>query len=150
VLGGVQSTNPTIKAQKTIPAVGAQKTIPAAGAQKTIPATEPSGENDDEVEHMFSASISKLPAQQQVLIKNSRTIPSTPVVLHRLAVPGPIKMVTTPPLTGVRAQSTGHAAVTGRAGTANRKLARDAAQMAALCKATNNAPQGLPPEVCKK
>jgi hypothetical protein len=146
VLGGIQTTIPAGKAQKTVPATAAPKTIPAIVVRNV----GPSGESDDEVEHMLTASLSKLPAQQQNLIKNSRVVPSTPVGLHRLAVVGPIKIVTTPPMTGVNAKSTGRAPLAGSSGPATRKLAHDAAQMAAVCKATNNAPQGLPPEVCKK
>jgi hypothetical protein len=105
---------------------------------------------DDESKDILAAAVSRLPARQQKLMKRARTVGGASLVLHRLGPIGPVKVLTAPPATGVRAASTRpHEPVAGRAGPATGKLSRDAAQMRALCAASNNAPYGLPPEGCK-
>ena len=108
----------------------------------------PSAEEDNVAEHKLEAAVTRLPQQQRTRIQKARAILSTPVAVHPLAR-GSFQMLTAPPVT-VNAISAGqHAPIAGSAGSATRKLARDAAQMRALCEATNNAPAGLPTGACK-
>lgn len=126
---------------------------------------------DNEAEHKLEAAVKQLPPQQQSLLQKARSIPTAPVAVHRLergsfqtlaplpetgVRPGPAGTHTaiagraSPETAGVRTRlAVTHAAIAGPGGPASRKLARDAAQMRALCAATNNAPSGLPAEVCK-
>jgi len=63
--------------------------------------------------------------------------------VHVLPPTGPVQVISEPPPV---------TATKGRAvhvGTATQKLARDAAQIKALCAATGNAPAGFPAGVCK-
>jgi hypothetical protein len=109
----------------------------------------PSAAEDNEAEHKLDAAVARLPQQQRTRIQKARGISNTPVAVHPLAR-GSFEIVTAPPVTGVGAISAGqHASIAGSAGSATRKLARDAAQMRALCEATNNAPAGLPADACK-
>jgi len=121
---------------------------PTAVATERI--TEAADETD-EAEHRLEAAINHLPPRQRMLLQESRVIASPPMPsVHRMSRGGPVEVVTAAPATGAMARSAGpHAPIAGRAGPANQKLARDAAQMRALCAVTNNAPFGLPPEVCK-
>ena len=108
----------------------------------------PSAGEDNVAEHKLEAAVTRLPQQQRTRIQKARAILSTPVAVHPLAR-GSFQMLTAPPVT-VNAISAGqHAPIAGSAGSATRKLARDAAQMRALCEATNNSPAGLPTEACK-
>jgi hypothetical protein len=105
---------------------------------------------DDEGKDVLAAAVSRLPAPQQKSMQGARVVQGAPLVLHRLGPIGPVKILTAPPATTVIAASTRlHEPVAGPAGPATRKLAGDAAQMRALCAATNNAPYLLPPALCK-
>src|SRR5437667_1358565 len=109
----------------------------------------PSADEDNVAEHKLEAAVARLPQQQRTRVQKARAILSTPVAVHPLAR-GSFQILTAPPVTGAKAISAGqHAPIAGSAGSATRKLARDAAQMRALCEATNNAPAGLPAEVCE-
>jgi len=108
-------------------------------------ATSAAPEKDtDEVEQGLATAINKLsPAQRQTMAKARRLPGAATAVTHRLPPGGPVHMMTaTPPVVRVAHPH----AISG--GDATQKLARDAAQMKALCAATNNAPPGLPATVC--
>jgi orotidine-5'-phosphate decarboxylase len=78
-------------------------------------------------------------------VKQARVLPGTKAVtVHPLPPTGPAKMITEAPKV-LRVEKL-HAI---KGGTAQQKLARDAAQLKAICVATNNAPTGLPASVCK-
>jgi len=145
-------TGPTGTAGHTVagglatPGLLAATTAPAPGRGSAAPGTTTRG---DDIESKLDAFVSRLPARERTLIQDARAIPSPRVATHRLAMSGPMRILAAPPATGVLAESTGpHEPVAGRAGPATRKLARDAAEMRALCAATDHAPSKLPPEVC--
>jgi len=97
----------------------------------------------DEVEQAIGAAIKQLPPQQQKQVVNARMLAGTKTaVVHRLPPTGAVRTITGPqPI----ARTGKLHAIKG--GPATRKMARDAAQMKALCAASNNAPNGLP-KVC--
>ena len=97
----------------------------------------------DEVEQAIGAAIKQLPPQQQKQVVNARTLAGTKTaVVHPLPSTGAVRTITGPqPI----ARTGKLHAIKG--GPATRKMARDAAQMKALCAASNNAPAGLP-KVC--
>jgi hypothetical protein len=116
-----------------------------AGSRISPPTRDP-----DQTEEKLEAAIEHLSPQQREKVEKARAIDNRRPLSHRLQRGGPVEKLAASPLTGVRATAIRtHAPVAGPIGRANRKLARDAAQMRALCAASNNAPYGLPPEVCK-
>ena len=97
----------------------------------------------DGVEQMFGTALSHLTSQQVTSIKSSRSLGGKKVVAtHVLPVPA-VETVTGPL---AKPQVAHHHAIKG--GPATQKLARDEAQMKALCAATKNSPAGLPAKVC--
>jgi hypothetical protein len=112
-----------------------------AGARSTA---ETQAEGVDEVEHSLQAAVRQLPPAQRELVQKARAIGSAHRVVHRLTAGGPVRIITALP--GRPRMSRLHAI---KAGPAVRKAQRDAAQIHALCAATNNAPAGLPVEMCK-
>jgi hypothetical protein len=129
---------------------GVTREIPeAAGASpQPVPIPPPHGfpgVEEDEAEDMLKAAIEKLPLAQQQQIQRSRLLSGTkPVVVHPLPKTGKVELMTQPPAVARKAPP--HA-ING--GPAIHKAARDEAQVKALCAATNNAPSGLPADVCK-
>jgi hypothetical protein len=110
------------------------------GVRETTPAAE-----TDEVEHALAESAKQLtPAQRQQIRRASAIAVTRAVPVHRLPPTGPVRELTKPPVVARIAKL--HAI---KGGPATRKLERDAAAMHALCAATNNAPPGLPAQVCR-
>ena len=110
-----------------------------ANAQQAVAADE-----EDEPEGRLRAAINQLTPSQQLQVQKASAIAATPPAgVHPLASPGPVKIATTAPVT---AKVLERSAI--NAGPATQKMQRDAAQMRALCGATNNAPAGLPASVC--
>src|SRR5206468_11055740 len=98
----------------------------------------------DEVEHLIRAAINQLPAAQRPQVEKARILAGTQTVaVHRLSSTRLVRRITQPPPVARIARL--HAI---KAGPATRKLARDMAQMRALCAASHNAPAGLPASVC--
>ena len=123
-------------------AVAGERLAPTIRTMPAVIATRP--EEDDEVEKMIEASLSRLPlATQQQIRKARATVATLRPVMHRLPPGPPAQIITTRPQ--VRRAIRLHAI---KAGPATRKLQRDAAVIHALCSATNNAPAGLPAKVC--
>jgi hypothetical protein len=119
--------------------ISAAGSTQAAAANAQAPPAE-----EDEPEEKLSAAINQLTPAQQRQVKAASVIPVTqPAVVQPLASTGPVKIVTRPPVTVKVLERRAL-----KAGPATRKLQRDAAQMRALCAATNNAPAGLPASVC--
>ena len=105
--------------------------------------TEPTGEVN-EAEGRIGLSAGKLTPAQQLQVKNARAqMAGPPAIGHDGGVIGPVTRLQQAP----RIPKLGkpHAI---KAGLATRKLQRDAAQIRALCAASNNVPAGLPPGVC--
>jgi hypothetical protein len=119
--------------------------VTSAGGQSPAAAQAPApAEDEDEPEDKIRAAFKQLTPAQQAQVKTASVIAAAPPpVLQRLAATGPVKMVTQPPVT---VKVLDRRAL--KSGPATRKLLRDAAQIRALCSATNNAPAGLPPSVC--
>jgi len=123
--------------------------LPTTGVVATHPVIAAGGNNRPEVgvddsEQLLSAAINAAPAAQREQVKQARVLPGTKAVaVHPLPPTGSVKMLTEAPKV-LRVEKL-HA-ING--GTAQQKLARDAAQIKALCAATNNAPTGLPASVC--
>lgn len=112
-------------------------------ARTTLPAAK---EHEDDAEQKLGEAVNRLPEQQRVRVQGSRAIPSKPVPVHKMTH-GSVQIVNAP---AVSATWTGRRPpIAGPAGRATRKLARDAAQMNALCAASGDRPYGLPAEVCK-
>jgi hypothetical protein len=101
-------------------------------------------EEVDEVEHSLQVAISRLLPTQRDQVRKARAIGGAHPIAHRLTARGPVRIITALPR---RPRISRLHAI--KAGPAARKLQRDAAQIHALCAATNNAPTGLPVEVCK-
>jgi hypothetical protein len=99
----------------------------------------------DESEDLIGSAIEKLPEARRVEVEKARLLRGTKApVLHPLPKAGTVGRMSGPPSVARRGKP--HAI---KAGPAARKAARDGAQVKALCAATNNAPQGLPPAVCR-
>jgi hypothetical protein len=105
--------------------------------------TSAAGKDVDGVEQMFATALSHLPSQQVTSLRTSRSLGGKKVVATH-ALPLPAVEVVTAPL--AKPQVAHHHAIKG--GPATQKLARDEAQMKALCAATKNSPAGLPAKVC--
>jgi hypothetical protein len=98
----------------------------------------------DNVERMIQTAVQKLPDERRPTVQKARTLAGAPTAaVHRLAPTGPVRKITERPAI---ARVVKLHAISG--GPANQKLARDAAQIKALCAASNNAPAGLPANVC--
>jgi hypothetical protein len=107
--------------------------VPSAAADET-----------DEVEHQIGGAIDRLPPTQRQQVEKARVISGARATVVRPLPPtGPAQKITEPPPI---ARIGGLHAI--KAGPAIQKSERDAAQMRALCAATNNAPTGLPANVC--
>src|SRR6266849_3205663 len=114
------------------------------GVAGALATAENRAEEVDEVEHSLQAAISRLPTAQREQVRKARAIAGARPAVHRLTAGGTVRVITVPP--GRPRISRLHAI---KGGLASRKAQRDAAQIHALCAATNNAPAGLPVEVCK-
>ena len=109
-----------------------------------LSAADSSSQEVDEAEHKIVAAIDRLPPAQQKEIQKARARASVRTALHALPQGGPARKITTNPAV-LRLDFR----LDARAGSAAPKKDRDAAQMQALCAATNNAPAGLPSDACK-
>lgn len=135
-------------------------TTASTSAQSAISATQPpvavrggvigvftqsnKAEDIDEAEHLLQAAINQLPeGQKQQVLKARGAAILRP--MHPLPSTGPARQISVPPampLLNFRANAS--------AGNATEKDQRDAAQIRALCAATNNAPAGVPAGTCKQ
>lgn len=138
-------------AAKIIPPVTGKTVSPGIG--KTIVpviGVTPPPDDADEIEQKLAAALNHLLPQQKAAVLKARDVPSAALVTHSVSPGNPAEVLKSPPAAGVTAVKTGaHQPVTGSRGVAVQKLVRDAALINALCAATNNAPFGLPPEICK-
>ena len=138
-------THPLVESQQT-----AVSRLPTTGVVMSHPVTVAGANNEPEVgvdgsEQLLSTAINAVPDAQREQVKQARVLPGVkPAIVHPLPPTGPVKMMTEMPAVARLAKL--HAI---KGGPAQQKLARDAAQMKALCAASNNAPSGLPPSVCK-
>ena len=126
---------------QTKPAPPAHPTAvrPSTGLTSAHVGSEGSGDIADAI----GSAVAKLPSASQSQVRQARSLTSAKVQVHALASPGPVKIISEPPpAPPIKARAV-------KIGTATDKLARDAAQMKALCAASNNAPAGLPAGVCK-
>ena len=98
----------------------------------------------DEAEHKIRSAINQLPPAQRLEVQKARASGRVRAALHALAAGGAAQKITAIP-----AAPSMVLRLDARAGNAARKQKRDAAQMRALCAATNNAPAGLPANVCR-
>jgi hypothetical protein len=99
----------------------------------------------DDVERSIDAAMNGLTPAARTQVRKARAIASTQAVsVHRLTATGPVQKMTAPPFS-LRIATKRHAI---KEGPATRKVARDAAQVRALCSATHNAPAGLPASAC--
>lgn len=108
-----------------------------------LSAPDSSSEDIDEAEHKILAAVNQLPAAQRTTIQKARAGVSARAVMHALPPGGAAQRVTTIPAAQLM-----NLRLDARAGTAAAKQQRDAAQIRALCAATNNAPAGLPAGAC--
>jgi hypothetical protein len=121
------------------PSTGGEGNRPGA-SQAAV--TDEDDSETDEVEHKLLEIVNKLPQAQRQAVLSART--SVRRNLHPLSRSGPARVVMSPPPFPRIAVD-----FATRATMAKEKLARDTAQIRALCAATNNAPPDLPAEVCK-
>ena len=122
------------------------RTIPRGPAAGRVPGRVgiPQVETD-EAEKALAASASKLKAAQREQVRKLGALPKMPAIhMHRLQPTGAVREIAYFP----RVFRIGrlHAI---RGGPATRKVRREATAMRALCTATNNAPPGLPAQVCR-
>lgn len=112
---------------------------------RPVEAREAAGDEEaGDMEDKIRAAIASLPAKQRQKIHAAQDLPGTTrATVRRLGPTPPARVITD---TTTVARTTPPHAV--RLVPAERKAARDAAQMKALCAATHDAPSGLPPEVC--
>lgn len=101
--------------------------------------------DEDEVEHWIGGAIYKLPAPQRRQVEKARKLASAPAPkVHKLPPTGPVQTITDSPpvprIGGLKAINSGPAV---------QKAERDAAQIRALCAASDNAPAGMPSPLCK-
>ncbi len=122
------------------PPVYTKNTTPVVSAAPVVAEAE---ESENEAEDRIAAAISKLPPAQQGPLKNARGTPVTKNAQQPAKKTMTVEKMVRPPAV----PSVAMHAVSG--GTATRKLQRDAAQMKALCAASNNAPAGLPAKACQ-
>ncbi len=120
-----------------------------AGAKSTITVPRPpaSAPESDESEHRLETAVSRLPPQSRTAIQRAR-VQSRPVAVHRLP-PGRLVVAGGAAPARNEAAAGRSAPTAGRGGRADGKAARDAAHIRAVCSASNNAPAGLPADVCK-
>ncbi|PYX29658.1 MAG: hypothetical protein DMG80_14170 [Acidobacteria bacterium] len=111
----------------------------------TAVAQPPTAVETDQIEQAIRSAIDKLPAAQRSRVAKARILRGTRTArVHRLPPTRSITRMTSAP--AVAGTSTRLHAIKG--GPANRKMARDAAEIKALCSASHNAPAGLPASVC--
>ncbi len=142
-------TAPPVIGKTAAPVTG--KTTPPVISRTVSPVIGSSAPEDaDDLETKIAAAINRLTPQQRTTVLKARELPSAALGIHQASPGNAIPVVKSPPATGVTAGASGaHQPVVGSHGPAIQKLVRDAAQIHALCAATNNAPFGLPPEICK-
>jgi hypothetical protein len=122
------------------------KRAAAGGPSRTagLPRGPGASSDADGAEDAIRAAIEHLPARQRQRVRNARILPGTPAAaVHRLPPTGAARIITDS--TAVARTTTPRAV---KVGPAARKMARDAAQMKALCAVSRNAPAGLPAEAC--
>jgi hypothetical protein len=106
----------------------------------------PPEDETDEVEHRIDAAQAPLPAAQRAAVRGARNVAAVSPVLHRLPPSGAVLTRVSLPTPRARGGRIRLHAIS--AGPAAVKLQRDAAQVKALCAATQNAPAGLPKTAC--
>jgi hypothetical protein len=126
--------------QPSKPAILGKPVVAVQGQVAASPAVEV-----DEIENVLGAAISQVPEAQRGQVEKARILEGTmTAVVHPLPPTGAVRILAQPP-PALRTATKLHAI---KAGPATQKMARDAAQMKALCAATKNAPAGLPANVC--
>jgi hypothetical protein len=120
------------------------KPSPAGGPVKQVHGDE---NDNDEVEQMIETALRKLPSSQRLQVGRARgAAPPHLVENHISPVIGPLLELKQAPVQQKKPVAVRYAV---KAVPATEKIARDAAQMRALCAASNNAPAGLPAAICK-
>jgi hypothetical protein len=116
---------------------------PPVASPRRAPA--PNVDIDDEAEPVREA-INRLPPGKRRQVEKARHVgEGKPLKLHKLPPVAPateVKELAALPSAAVRLGNKGE--------LATRKIARDAAQLRALCEVWNGSPPGLPPDVCAK
>jgi hypothetical protein len=121
------------------------KPSPAGSPAKDV---KGNGNENDEVEQMIETALRKLPSNQRLEVMKARALaPPHLVESHISSGTGPVQELKHAPVQDKKIVAVRYAT---KAGPATDKIARDAAQMRALCAVTENAPPGLPPIVCNK
>jgi hypothetical protein len=98
-------------------------------------------------EDLLQRAIDHLPRSVQEGIKRSRRSGGAPPPTHELSR-GAVRLGALSAAGTAGAPVNGLSEVSGRAGTATRKLARDEALIGSVCQATHNAPYGVPNGLC--
>jgi hypothetical protein len=107
---------------------------------------ESGGTGTDEAgdaEEKLAAAINQIELPRRQEVRKARAIAPIPLGLHPLTGTGVARQIATLPANPIAAQRV------GAGGRATRKIARDVAQIRALCGATHNAPSELPSSVCE-
>jgi len=136
-------TQPVATPRRPIIADGIRRPAISAPPPAVIVGGEGGSNEADEVEHGIAAAMNQLTPAQRQQVEQASVIAVTPPAVHRLPPTGPVQRITAPP---ARVRIGRLHAI--KAGPAVQKLARDAAQIHALCAVTHNAPAGLPASVC--
>jgi len=138
---GTAASVPFIEGALHLVWTGVSGTEPAPPAQPSVTRTSTKGESS--AEEAVGSAIQKLSVPQQNQVRQARFVSAAQVPVHPLAPTGKVEIISQPPSNAPKKQ---HAV---NVGPATQKLARDAAQIKALCAASNNAPTGLPAGTCK-
>jgi hypothetical protein len=109
--------------------------------------TQEPGEDTEDAQDVIQMAIDHLapPVREDLKRSRKRTVTLRP---RHLLSRGTVRYGGLAGTSVAAARAKGASAVAGRAGTASAKLARDAALTTSVCKATDNAPYGVPKEVC--
>jgi len=146
---GTAASVPFINGALHLVWTGPSGTKPAPPARRSITRSSPPTAhigiegNSGDIEEAIGRATGRLSSAQQQEVRQARSVAAPQARIHKLASTGPVQTISErSPVTVVR----GHAV---KLGTATQKLSRDAAQIKALCAASNDAPLGLPSSLCK-
>jgi len=121
--------------------------VATAGTVMTGGTTRTPPEPADEVEDALQNAIAQLPHAKGDQVMKARLVPGVQApVMHPLAQARTVERITSAPSVAAVRIAKPHAI---KAGPAAQKNARDAAQVKALCDASNNSPTGLGTDACK-
>jgi len=125
---------------ETKPAVAVRRSIARSSLTTTHIGIE---DNRGDIEEAIGSATGRLSSAQQQKVRQARSVAAPEAQVHKLASTAPVQTISEPPpMTVVRGRAV-------KVGTATQKLARDAAQIKALCAASNDTPLGLPTSACK-